>query len=282
MQLVELQDARDRFKRVGMGLAAVTYDNEATLREFATAQRIEYPLLADPASKLIRAFNVLDPDNSDFNRAGDGSAKQDMAYPGTFVINADGVVTEKFFEEIYSDRHTPNSVFGRLFPELMESRGDRIRVPHLSLRPGQSDQVAAPGNRVTLFVDIELPPGVHVYAPGVERYRPLELRLDPPAPFETRPAVFPPSTVMKLPAIKERARVFHGTFRVSRDVIAPGRDRDFLISVRDSPDHSKTVEIPGMLLYQACDAKVCYRPTELPLSWQLTVKLRKLSAPASP
>jgi cytochrome c biogenesis DsbD-like protein len=207
---------------------------------------------------------------------------KDMAYPGYFVVGRDGVVTEKFFEEIYSDRHTPNNVLGRLFPELIETRRDRIRVPHLALRPGQSDQVAAPGNRVTLFVDIELRRGVHVYAPGVKHYRPLELRLATPAPFETRPAVLPSSKVLELPAIRERVPVFEGRFRVSRDVIAPGRDRDFLISVRDSPDHARTVEIRGTLLYQACDAKVCYRPAELPVSWRLTVKLRKMPARASP
>lgn len=281
MQLVELQEARERFTKTGLGLAAVTYDDEAILKEFAAAQHIEYPLLADPSSVIIRAFGVLDPDNSDFNRAGDGSAMKDMAYPGYFVLDRDGIVTGKFFEEIYSDRHTPSNVFGRLFPELMESGGAMIRVPHLSARPGQSDLVAAPGNRVTLFLDIELPPGVHVYAPGVEHYKPLELRIEPPAPFETRPIVLPASRVVDLPAIKERVPVYEGRFRLSQDVIVPGRHHDFLMSVRNAPNRSREVTINGTLRYQACDAKVCYRPGSLQVSWPLTVRLRPMPPRAS-
>jgi len=261
---------------MGLGLAAVTYDNEATLKEFAEAQHIEYPLLADPASRVIRAFGVLDPDNSEFNRAGDGSAMKDMAYPGYFVIDHDGLVTAKYFEEIYSDRRTPNSVFGQLFPELMERGAATVRSPHLSVRAGQSDLVAAPGNRVTLFLDIELTPGTHVYAPGVRHYRQLELRLDAPAPFEVRPAVLPASRVLELPAIKERVPVFESRFRVSQDLIVPGRSRDFLVTLRDAPDGARKTTIPGTLRYQACDAKRCYPSAELPVSWTLTVRSWKM------
>lgn len=276
MQLVELQEARERFTRMGLGLAAVTYDNEATLKEFAAAQHIEYPLLADPTSRIIRAFGVLDPDNSEFNRAGDGSVPGDMAYPGYIVIDRSGIVTSKYFEDIYSDRHTPNNVLGQILPEIFEGSREPVRGSHLSARTGQSDLVAAPGNRVTLFVDIDLPRGIHVYAPGDHRYRPLELRLAPPPPFETRPVALPPSEVMEIPAIHERVPVYSGKIRVSQDVIVPGRQREFLISLRDAPDHAVTLEITGTLRYQACEAKVCYKPEEITLSWPLTVKGRRI------
>jgi peroxiredoxin len=276
VQLVELQEAKDRFTRRGLELAAVTYDSQATLREFAAAQHVEYPLLADPDSKIIRAFEVLDPDNSDFNRAGDGSAPKDMAYPGYFVIDRSGSVQEKFFESIYSDRHTPNNVFGRLFPELIEKSPARIRAPHLKLRTGQSDVVAAPGNRVTLFVDVALPRGIHVYAPGAARYLPLELRLDLPERFEARPPLYPPSRLMDLPAIHERVPVFEKKARIAVDLIVPGRSRTFFSSLDEAPDHSRLFEFPGTLRYQACDSKVCYRPAEVKLLWRLTVRLRNL------
>jgi peroxiredoxin len=276
MQLVELQEAKGRFTRHGLGVAGVTYDSPATLAEFAEKQHIDYPLLADPASQMIRAFGVLDPDNSDFNRAGDGSAPKDMAYPGYFVIDREGHVEEKFFEAIYSDRHTPSNVLGRLFEDGGKRGRDRIHAAHLTLRSGQSDAVAAPGNRVTLFVDISLPRGMHVYAPGVERYSPLELRLDPPDRFESRPPIYPTPRVMELPVIHERVPVYEKHLRIAIDLVVPGRSRKFFSSLEEALDHSREFEIPGTLRYQACDAKVCYRPTEAKVSWRLTVMLRDL------
>ncbi len=276
MQLVELQEAKQRFARRGLGLAAVTYDSPATLAEFAATQHIDYPLLADPGSEIIRAFEVLDPDNSDFNRAGDGSAPKDMAYPGYFVIDPGGRITAKFFEAIYSDRHTPNNVLGRLFAEGGEPGGSRVRAAHLTIRPGQSDSIAAPCNRVTLFVDISLPRGMHVYAPGVARYFPLELRLEPPAPFETRPPLYPAPRVLEIPVIHESVPVYEKRLRVWVDLIVPGRSRRFLSSLQEAPEQFQEFEIPATLRYQACDAKVCYRPEEMKWSWRLGVKLRDI------
>jgi len=282
VQLVELQEAGERFARQGLGLAAVTYDNEATLSEFAKAQKIEYPLLADTESRIIRAFRVLDPDNSDFNRAGDGSVPGDMAYPGYFLIDRNGVIREKFFENLYYERRTPGSVIADLFPELVEAKGVPVSAPHLTVRTSQSDIDAAPGNRVTLIAEIELPAGVHVYAPGVRGYRPVQLTLKPARGFELQAPAYPPSRSLSLPAIHETVPVYEGRFRIRQDVFVGMTDREFLISVRDSPGRTKSVEVVGVLSYQACDEKVCYPPSRVSLTWNLAVKLRKMNPRAAP
>lgn len=259
----------------------MTYDNEATLKEFGDLQHIEYPLLADPASGMIRDFHVLDPDNSEFNRAGDGSAPKNMAYPGYFLIDRDGIIREKFFEHIYYERRTPGSLIAKLFPELLESRGAPTSAPHLTARALQSDLEAAPGNRVTLIAEVELPPGMHVYAPGVKGYIPLELSLKPLSELEPRPAEYPEPKTLKLPAIHETVPVYQARFRIVQDVFVT-MNRDFLISLRDAPNRSRTVRIEGALRYQACDEKVCYPPSEGKLAWELTVRLRKMNPRASP
>ena len=282
MQLVELQEAKEKFRKQGLGLAAVTYDNEATLKEFASLQHVEYPLLADPASQIIRDFRVLDPDNTDFNRAGDGSAPKNMAYPGYFVIDRHGIIREKFFENLYYERRTPGSLIASLFPELLESRGTTISAPHLRIRALQSDIDAEPGNRVSLIAEIELPRGIHIYAPGVKGYIPTELSVKPIPALVPQPPRYPASTTLALPAIHETVPVFQGRFRILQDVFVTLHDRDFLTSVRDSPDRSKKVRIEGVLKYQACDDRVCYPPAEATLGWDLIVKLRKMNPRASP
>jgi peroxiredoxin len=74
---VELQNARQRFGSQGLKLAAISYDSPAILKDFADRHKIEFPLLADPNSEVIRSFNVL-------NAEAKGMTKG-MAYPGFFL-----------------------------------------------------------------------------------------------------------------------------------------------------------------------------------------------------
>src|SRR5215467_2639237 len=59
MQLVQLLSASENFKEQGVGIAGVSYDSEAILRDFAKRHGISFPLLADPNSETIRAYGVL-------------------------------------------------------------------------------------------------------------------------------------------------------------------------------------------------------------------------------
>ena len=179
---MQLQDAKQRFEKQGIKLAAISYDSSAILRDFAQRHKVEYPLLADPDSQIIRSFNVLN--------SGATGKEKGMAYPGFFYIDPGGIVREKYFEAKYTDRFTPNNVIGKLFPELTAEVTGNIEAPHLRLALEQSDRNVVPGSRVTLIAEIELPPNVHVYAPGVEGYKPIQLTLQAPSGIELAPVMF--------------------------------------------------------------------------------------------
>ena len=166
---MQLQDAKQRFEKQGIKLAAISYDSSAILKDFTERHRIQYPLLADPDSQIIRSFNVL-------NAEATGQEKG-MAHPGFFYIDSDGVIREKYFEVNYVNRFTPNNIITKLFPELTEEVTANVEAPHLRLTLEQSDRKVAPGSRVTLIAQIELPSDVHVYAPGVQGYKPIQLTL---------------------------------------------------------------------------------------------------------
>jgi len=93
---VELESQRDALKRRGLGLAAVSYDSVAILKDFATRKKIAFPLLSDPESRVIRAFGILN--EADYPP---GQLAHGVPYPGTFVIDAQAVVRYKFFEKTY-------------------------------------------------------------------------------------------------------------------------------------------------------------------------------------
>lgn len=192
-----------------------------------------------------------------------------MAHPGFFYIDAAGVIREKYFEEKDTDRLTPNNVVGKLFPELTQEVTGNVEAPHLKLTLQQSDREVVSGNQVTLIADVELPPMVHVYAPEVRGYRPIALKLNPVAGLEFSPAIYPRPTVLYLEAIQEHVPVFEGRFRVSQDVrLTVSTTREV---VRSLVAANRTIAITGELTYQACDDKVCYPPSSVPVTWSLQV-----------
>jgi hypothetical protein len=258
---VQLQAAKKRFEAQGLKLAAISYDSPAILKDFAERHSIDFPLLADPTSEVIRSFKVL-------NTEAKGMTKG-MAYPGFFFLDESGVIREKYFETNYVNRYTANNVIGKLFPELAEEVGQNVEAPHLRLSLMQSDRTVAPGSRVTLTAEIELPPGVHVYSPGVKGYKPIQMELQARSGIELSQVTYPNSKILYLEAIQERVPVFEGKFRITQDVtVTPSKTEDV---VRSLVSAEKTISITGELKYQACDRTICYPPTSVPLKWQLSI-----------
>jgi hypothetical protein len=258
---VQLQNAKQRFEKQGIKLAAISYDSPAILKDFADRHHIEIPLLADPDSQIIRSFDVL-------NAEATGKDKG-MAHPGFFYLASSGVIREKYFETKYTDRFTPNNVIGKLFPELTEEVSAKTEAPHLGLTLEQSDREVVAGSRVSLIAEIELPPDTHVYAPGVQGYKPIQLTLHEVPGIELAPVAYPVSKDLYLEAIQEHVPVFEGEFRISQDVTVKfSRTSDV---VRSLVSAGKKISITGELKYQACDKTVCYPPTSVPVTWSLKV-----------
>ena len=89
-------------------------------------------------------------------------------FPGTFIVDADGRVTSRFFEEFYRERNTTSSIMLRLGTDMNPVAGVTGETPHLSITASQSNPDISVGTKFSLVVDIEPKPGIHVYAPGAE------------------------------------------------------------------------------------------------------------------
>jgi peroxiredoxin len=258
-QLIQLQAAKERFEKQGIKLAGISYDSVEILKFFSDRRKIEFPLLSDPDSKIIRMYHVLNSEAVGPNAG--------MARPGYFYIDTEGNIREKFFEAKYRERLTGNNVLSRLFPELGEEVSDTLEAPHLQVRMGQSDRVAVSGNLVTLTAEVRLPPDVHVYAPGTKGYKTVKLAIDPLPDFETRQAIYPAAKILYLPAIKEKVPVFEGAFRIRQELKVNSMAE---FSGALGPD-GKPVTVTGKLEYQACDSKICYLPESMPLEWHFQI-----------
>ncbi|RME96656.1 MAG: DUF899 domain-containing protein [Verrucomicrobia bacterium] len=96
--MVQLQSQLDSLKQAGIQVLAVSYDPVPVLKRFADRRGIRFPLLSDPGSRTIDTWQVR-------NREAAGSRIDGVPYPGTFLIDRDGVIRAKLFYEGYKQRH---------------------------------------------------------------------------------------------------------------------------------------------------------------------------------
>ena len=255
---MELQQSVNEIHKRGLGLAAVSYDSTAVLRNFAERKAITYPLLSDADSKVIRAYGLLN------ESVAKESAQYGIPYPGTFILDRAGVITQKYFEADFRQRYTASEILVRQYGDPAQASSQAIDTRHLHAVSSASIGTVHWGQRLALVIDIQLKPGMHVYAPGVEGYIPIDFKLAGSPAFESHPAAYPAARKLHLKAIGDTVPVFEGRFRVAEDItIAPeARVKPVL-----SPAGDLAVE--GTLRYQACDAKVCYPPQTVPLRWTL-------------
>ena len=254
--MVELEHNRDEFRKLGLGLAAISYDSVAILHDFAARRGIHFPLLSDPDSKIIRSVGLLNetvPHDSPFFG---------IPNPGTFILDAKGVIKAKYFEEDFRERFTAADILTRQFGVATSADRHEVVGKQLTATASSSNYVVRGGQRVALVLDIELKPKMHVYAPGVEGYIPIEWKLKESAAFAPHDLTLPPSKMLHLPAIDETVPVYAGNFRIVRDITIAAEPK-----VKPLVDAAGKFTVESTLRYQACDDRMCYVPQELAVKW---------------
>lgn len=247
---MELQEKLEEIRKQGLGVAAISYDSPSVLRAFSQRRGITYPLLSDPGSQVIRRFGILNTE------VPAGTQFSGIPHPGTYLVNPKGVVIAKYFEQDFTERYTASEILVRRFGAAAGSAHSTLDTRHLRLTSAASTDHVHPGQRIALTLDIELKPGMHVYAPGVEGgYIPIEWTMD-----RAHELVAPPSRKLHLDAIDETVPVYEGTFRLLRDYTIPKSTRP------------GELVLEGSFRYQACDDRMCYNPQTLPLKWTLRVE----------
>jgi hypothetical protein len=182
------------------------------------------------------------------------AAVKSNIHPGWYVLDARGIVVSKYLDD--TARYTPAAILVHQFGWTPPEPATQVEGKQLIAKAGASNATVAPGERVTLILDIDLEPGMHVYAPGVEGYIPIDWKMQDSQTAAVHAPVFPHSQKLYLKAIGETVPAYRNHFRVTRD-----------ITIGRPPDGSGTFAVAGSLRYQACDDRVCYIPQELHLAW---------------
>jgi hypothetical protein len=254
---VELEQNLDRIRKQGLGLAAVSYDSVEVLKNFADRRHITFPLLSDPQSNIIRAFGILN------DTVQPGTAQFGIPYPGTFILDTKGTVVAKYFEDDFRERISASDILVRQFGAVADSASASGEASHLRVTTAASMAVARPGERIVLSLVLDLKPNMHVYAPGVEGYIPIDWKLEESPAAKVLPFQYPASRKLRLQAIGETVPVYRGRVRITREITFGPEN-----AVRPLVTPTGELILKGSLRYQACDDRKCYLPETVPLEWR--------------
>ncbi len=253
---MELGQNVERIRKEGLGLAAISYDSPAILKDFANRRKIAFPLLSDPDSKIIRAFGILN------ESVKPGTAQYGIPYPGTYIVDPQGKVVSKYFEDDFRERISVSDILAGRYGERADSNS-AVEAKHIKLSTSASTTVAHPGHRILLTMDLDLAPKMHVYAPAVAGYIPVDWKLEKTAAAKLRPVEYPVAQKLLLKPIQETALVYQGHVRLTREITFGAEN-----ALKPLVSPSGEVVLKGSLRYQACDDRKCYVPETVPVEWK--------------
>ena len=260
---MELQSRYADLRAGGLELAVITYDPIAIQQAYVERQGLEFPMLSDEGSEVIKRYGLLN------ESVEPGSRVYGIPHPGTFILDPDGRVVERFFEQGHQPRNTVSSIAVKLGNPLVGIGvdGTRLETDHLAAVAYPTDEVVAPGNRFSVVLDVTPKPNMHVYAPGDHSYQVIALRVSPQAGLIVHPMTYPASEIYHFEPLDERVEVYRQSFRLVQDITIPVTPE-----LRERATSGDTLTIDAVFEYQACDDAICYNPVDLPVSWALQLR----------
>jgi peroxiredoxin len=166
---VELQRTLPDFARDGVAVFAISYDSVAVLMKFAETHGIHYLLLSDEESQVIRRLGLFNEDVYE-HHAVYGIAKRDMfwgvPYPGAFLLDEEGKVLQKRFQQSYRERETGTAILEHSFggkSSLLKAEAQARDEEEVTIRATLESDTYRWFQKLWLTVELTFPPGLHVY-----------------------------------------------------------------------------------------------------------------------
>ena len=289
---MELQERLQELGGSGIGVAAISYDSTEVLNDFAEQRGITFPLLSDKDSAVITEFGILNTvvaeglgpnrDNPEVVAAVhkyvaasvfDSIPLRQMIngtpFPGTFMLDANGRVTSRYFEEFYRERSTTSNILLKAGIGLTPIAAIEGITAQLKFTAYPSDTSVTNGTRFSLAVDVEPHPNMHVYAPGAEKmgYRVVGFNMNPSELVRFEPANFPESEIYHFEPLDEYVPVYQEKFTLLQEaVVNASAEAEEIMEELDA------LTLSGSFDYQACDDAICYPPASVPITFTLELE----------
>jgi hypothetical protein len=262
-------------KSLGINAAVITFDSREILRNFGDAYKIEYSLLSDEGSEVIKAFGILNT-----NVPKDHKMMYGMPWPGDYLIAPDRKVLDKHFDRDYQYRPSASAIIMRHF-SLTSSNAVEIDTHWLSAKIGLSANRCFAGQDLASQLSVQLKPGWHIYRePLPPNYQPTRLTFSGPLAGEqslelpaAEPMIFE-GTGETLPVFRGKFSAF-GRLQIRWSPPAPVKFLESFGSFISPGDY----KISGEFKFQACNADICDPPQTI--HFELPIKI-EAGVPAVP
>lgn len=247
---------------------ALSYDPVSTLTRFAESHGITYPLLSDEGSAVITELGILNVTLEEERAAYDRKVEdrhRGIPYPGSFLLDEDGILVGKRLEQSHRIRPTANTLMGTFFgsddsePEGMVSSSS----PGVHVAAWLDSRVVSANQLQEAHVRFVLEPDVHLYTnPVPSGFRAIDVTLtgDPAIYTEDRTPL--EGHEFTIDGLDETFFVLEGTI----DIAVPF----FLLTNRDTAgDDVRPVPFSVEISYQACTGAECFMPETVTLELEL-------------
>ena len=107
-QLIDVNGGIAEIEKRGYHVAGLSYDSPEILQAFAVKRHLTYTLLSDPKSEAIDLYKLRDPQYPP------GSRAYGVPRPIIFVLDAQGVIKAKLYEESFKNRPPVTAVISKL------------------------------------------------------------------------------------------------------------------------------------------------------------------------
>ena len=230
---------------------------------------------------MIREFGILNtlisPDDPE---QAAGRSFYGVPFPGVYVTDENGVVTEKFFHRHYATRESAGAIRDSALGEILV----RHEAPALELGTDQV-QISAflsdtsltfetQSDHIRAFRDRGGPAYVMV-GRSLNGYIASEATIPDTPGLRVGAARYPPTHPREFPELGVTLNVYEGVVVVAIPV-TPNAEL-FNPANRDQPEE---MNIPVSVLFQACSETICYTPRTEQLS--LIVPVEPLLRPGAP
>jgi hypothetical protein len=191
------------------------------LADFAARHGIEYPLLSDVGSKVIRELGLFNEHVYE-HHAAYGIPQQErhwgVPYPGVFLLDEQGCVVQKRFQQSYRERETGVAVLEHGFGVDSTLHGTEVRgrAEGVEVRAYLDAETYRFFQRLWLTVEVHIEPGLHVYGqPIPEGFLPLSIDVAPVAGLVVGTPAFPTPHPYAIEGLDDELFVYEGKVVVS-------------------------------------------------------------------
>ncbi len=95
---MKLNDLKDEFEAIGVGVVGMTYDTPEIIQAFHEKWEIDYPVLKDVDRQHVEAWGIR---NEEY---GPGTFAYGVPLPGVVLISPEGEILAKWAERGYRSR----------------------------------------------------------------------------------------------------------------------------------------------------------------------------------